>query len=178
MKKIGIQKEYKMKQNYLQNIGAFKATINKVITKEAGPKNKAAYYIEFKDSIGRICAMRLSKPFNVYDWPRVARLISLFKSGNITVELCQKIGEQKVIATLQSFVGKDVVIFVDANEYQGKVMFQVLKVIDEKFSKYIQGDMNDDPFSNTDDSFDDSNYLDAALNAFEGSKVVEDTIPF
>jgi hypothetical protein len=38
--------------------------------------------------------------------------------------------------------------------------------------------MNDDPFSNTDDSFDDSNYLDAALNAFEGSKVVEDTIPF
>jgi len=161
--------------NYLNNIGAFKASINQIILKEAGAKNKPAIYVEFKDTLGRICSMRFNKPMNEYDWGKAAKLLSLFK-GPVTGEACKKYGEAAIVKGFQGLIGKEVVIYVDVMEYAGKNFFQVMKVIDVKHADFIEGASND-PFNN-DDPFDNSDPIGAALETFQGSTIKDEEIPF
>jgi hypothetical protein len=166
-----------MNTNFLRNIGAFPAKINQIIAKEATGKAKAAFYIEFKEGLGRIVSMRLNKPLNQFDWGKTAKLMSIFK-GPISAEMCQKAGEARTIKALQDLIGKDVVVLVDATEFGGKTFFQVSKVLEAKYSAFIESSASDnDPFSSGDPFGSDP--LEAALDTFEGSTVKEDQdIPF
>jgi len=165
-----------MNQNYLRNIGAFPAKINQVIVKEASGKAKPSYYIEFKEGLGRVVSMRLSRPFNEYDWGKAAKLLALFK-GAISADVCKKAGEARTIKGLQELVGKDVVVLVDAMEFNGKPFFQVLKVLEAKYNAFIESTTSDDPFA-ADDNF-SGDPLSAALDTFQGASIQEgDDIPF
>lgn len=163
-----------MDNKYLQHIGAYKASINQIINKDANGKTKAAYYIEFKDAQGRIVSTRMNKPFNDFDYSKTAKLLNLFRGG-YNKERCVEAGENKCVAALNGLVEKELVIFVKPNEYQGKTFYQVSDFVDVSFAKDIEGGDNDD------NPFGDNNPVDTALDAFQGAQETQregDDIPF
>lgn len=155
--------------NFLKSIGAFEATLNQVINKEAGAKNKAAYYLEFKTKDGRIVSQRLNKPFVDFDYSKAAKVLQLFNAKPIDKDVCKKVGEAGTIKGLQKLVGSKVVILVSVNHFNGRDYFQVVEILCDKMAALIEGD-NNDPFS---DSF-GADPIGAALDTFEGSKVEEE----
>lgn len=157
---------------YLQSIGAFEVSINKIIKKEAKGKSKPAYYIEFKTNDGRIVSTRMNRPMINFDFSKASKIISLFKP--VTKQQAEKAGESKVVEFLESLCSKKLVILVSCNDYNGKMFFQANDFLDISASFYIEGGKNsEDPFNT-----DTSDHVGAALNAFEGSKAPDDDFNF
>jgi len=163
--------------NYLKNIGAFEATFNSWIVKDVGPKNKAALYAEFKTTDGRIVAQRFNRPLGQFDYGKVATLMCILGKTAMKEQVA-KANENQINAIMMALVGKPVVILVSSSVYNGKNMFQVKEVLEINTAELIEQGASHDPFGDplTDDSFGDP--ISAALEAFPGAKVDEDTIPF
>lgn len=158
---------------FINQIGAFKVKINKVINKEAKGMAKPAYYVEFADDKGAVISTRLNKPLNEFDYAKIAKILSLFK-GKIDKDMAKKAGETRSIQAINSLVGSELVVYVKVDDFKGKNFFQAFDFVDASKAQFIQGD------SNADFSADPFASVDSALDVFSGAQIKDndDNLPF
>lgn len=128
-----------MSDNFINELGVFKAAIVRAFEREAKGKSKPACYIEFERlSDKAICSMRFSNPLMASDLFRISKLIKEIKGKMIKVDALKTRKQKETINYLNTFKGECVNIYVRPFEFEGKdgykgKMFNVEDVVNGKW---------------------------------------------
>lgn len=126
-----------MTPEYINHVGAYFVTVNQIISRGAKGKSAPAHYIEFKDTKGRITAKRLNNPMNTYDHGDLVAFLKIMGEP-VAKDVLAKIPEERIIAKLKTFIGRNLVVYTEGKEWQGKTMFGVKGFAEEKWGTYLE----------------------------------------
>lgn len=124
-------------ENYVNDLGVFRATVKRCFERGPIKQSKAACYIEFERITDKaIVSMRFSNPLNASDLYRISKVVHELKGKFMKAEELKSYGQEKIIAFLNKFAGERVNIYVRPHELPGfkKVIWGVEDVVHGKFS--------------------------------------------
>lgn len=126
-----------MSENYVNELGVFKATIKRCFERGQVKQSKPACYLEFeRDSDKAIVSMRFSNPMNSADLFKVSKVVQELTGKYIKVDVLKTYAQSKLIESLNKLSGTKANVYVRPHDIPGfkKTIWGVEDVINEKFT--------------------------------------------